>query len=820
MRTKGSVTVVFSFVFVLMFGFILSFFEMAAFTARRAYHASAALLATENYFAAFLQPLYEKYHIFAREVPEGEDIVSWSGQSIAEDVAYMTVKQEGEKSLLLRSGAEYDVMNATVLTDNGLEGFYSQAVTAMKYRAAPEAVELLKEFAEMTEQADAHLEAAAAKAATDSAYAEVDNKILHLMELIDGVDIKKYEKYMGGKGIIFQKDLYVKYFCTTPETAADFFDRTEVYQAFLSNHENPSGTLDGLANGAETLAIEMEEREREEVLCRSELARIRGQIAVTANERAELEQSRTGAVSAYETVLHELEMLLETGKDVEKIAELTVRKNEIAKALNDLTEQIKQYERTEKELKKQEGQLEKEQKELERKASEQEKRAKTLIKEEEAFVKRCKAMADICDEAYFYVEEIRQELDKAKKVKTEYQKVLDLLEPVIGTEASEEYRSELREYMFYETAEGFDFDRMKQTLLENKSVLWNVSKKITGTNRSMLRAAAEELRKERDSVVRYSFEGLRLNYGEMSLEENLYEGVDAMVSKEVAKGFLGFLTDAVLSEKELEQSYLPSEFRYKEMSTDVFSLLGTDMSGLLTELRTLLPDDLSTDVVVGGMADSILFHSYLATHFSDFSDVNPTGALSYEKEYLIAGKGTDRENLSAVAMRICAIRAVLHFVSLYTDGERKAVAEQAALAACGIIGLPALKSVVMFLLLFVWALEEAMIDTAALLQGKKLLLYPGKAGGSLSFQEILLFSKSFVLERAKAKQEQKGAAIGYKEFLHLFLYLTPQENKKYRAADLIQENLRITYRDTFRVERCVWKLSYETDGRSYVYAYE
>ena len=113
-----------------------------------------------------------------------------------------------------------------------------------------------------------------------------------------------------------------------------------------------------------------------------------------------------------------------------------------------------------------------------------------------------------------------------------------------------------------------------------------------------------------------------------------------------------------------------------------------------------------------------------------------------------------------------------------------------------------------------------MIDTAALLQGKKLLLYPGKAGGSLSFQEILLFSKSFVLERAKAKQEQKGAAIGYKEFLHLFLYLTPQENKKYRAADLIQENLRITYRDTFRVERCVWKLSYETDGRSYVYAYE
>lgn len=820
MRQKGSVTVVFSVVFVLMFGFILSFFEMAAYTARSTYHASAALLATENYFAAYLKPLYENYHIFAREVPEGENIVSWTEHGIAEDVAYMTVKQEGARSLLLRSGAKFKVKDAAVLTENGLEGFYSQAVTAMKYRAAPEVVNLLKEFAGMTEQADAHLEAAAAKAATDSAYAEVDNKILHLMELIDGVDIKKYEKFVGGKNIIFQKDAYVKYFCTTPETAADYFDRTEVYQAFLSNYENPSETLDGLANGAEILADEMEEREREEMLCRSELARVRGQIAVAAFERAESEQSRTEAVKAYETVLRELEALLEDGKDVKKIAAMSARKNEIAKALNVLTEQIKQYERTEKELKRQEGQLEKEQKELERKASEQEKRAKTLIKEEEAFVKRCKAMADICDEAYFYVEEIRQELDKAKKVKTEYQKVLDLLEPVIGTEASEEYRSELREYMFYETAEGFDFDRMKQTLLENKSVLWNVSKKITGTNRSMLRAAAEELRRERDAVATYSFEGLRLNYGEMSLEENLYDGVEDLLSEKIAEGFLGFLTDAEVSEKRLEQSYLPSGFRYAEKETDVFSLLGTDMSGLLTELRTLLPEELSVDTAVDGITDSILFHSYLTTHFLDFSEENRAGALSYETEYLIAGKETDRDNLSAVAMRICTVRAILHFVSLYTDGERKGAVEQAALAACGIIGLPALKSVVTFLLLFVWALEEATIDTAALLQGKKLLLYPGKAGGSLSLGEILLFSKSFVLERAKAKQEQKGTGVGYNGFLHLFLYLTPRDNKKYRAADLIQENLRISYRDTFRAERCVWKISYETDGRSYEYAYE
>ncbi len=820
MRRKGSVTVVFSFVFVLMFSFILSFFEMAAYTARGAYHASAALLATENYFAAFLKPLYEEYHIFAREVPEGENIVSWSNQSIGEDVSYMTVKQAGEKSLLLRSGAKFEVKDVTVLTENELEGFYSQAVTAMKYRAAPEVVNLLKEFAGMTEQADAHMEAAAAKAATDSAYSEVDNKILHLMELIDGVDIKKYEKFMGGKGVVFQKDVYVKYFCTNPGTAADYFDRTEVYQAFLSNFENPSETLESLATSAEILANEMEEREREEMLCRSELARVRGQIAVTVSTINELEKSRREKTSEHIALLEELETLILIGTDGERIATLTAKKKELEQVIKELKKEKEQYETTEKELKKQERQAEKTQEELERRATEQQKRAKKLTEEESEFVKRCKGICDICNEAYGYVEEIRKELGNAKKVKADCVAVLESLESILSEEAVEEYRDELKEYKFYEQAEGFDFDRMKQTLLENKSLLWNVSKKITGTNRIMLRIAAEELRKERDVVAKYSFEGLRLNYGDMSLEENLYDGVESMVSKEVAKGFLGFLTDAELSEKGLEQSYLPSGFRYKDEETDVFSLLGTDMSGILTELRTLLPDDLSVDTVVGSVADSLLFHSYLATHFSGFLEENKSGALAYELEYLIAGKGTDRENLSAVAMRICAVRTILHFVSLYTDGERKGVAEQAALAACGIIGLPALKSVVTFLLLFVWALEEAMIDTAALLQGKKLLLYPGKTGGSLSFQEILLFSKSFVLERAKAKQEKKGAGIGYSEFLHLFLYLTPRENKKYRAADLIQENLRITYRDSFRVERCVWKIAYETDGRSYVYAYE
>lgn len=820
MRQKGAVAVFFSVVFMILFSFILSFFEMAAYTARTTYHASAARLAVENYFAAYLEPLYEEYHIFGREISGEEDAISRIRRSIAEDVTYMTVKREGEKSLLLRSGAEFDVDAVSMLTDNGLAGFHSQAVTAMKYRAAPEVMDILTEFSGMTEQANAHLEVATAKAATDSAYAKVDEKILHLIELVDGVEIVKYEKFMDGKGVLFQKDAYVKYFCTDPAGAVSYFDRAEVYQAFLNNFENPYEILESLSSRAEGLADEMEVRQYNEMICRSRLAEVRGRLAVLSSEIDRLESCLKESGLQYTSLITELGKLVLKKGDEKEIAILSMQVKRTEKELDDMSALREKCKEEEKELEKQERELEREQSRLEKEAKSQEKQAKELMKEEERFVRQCETVRDICVEAYDYVEEIQEELARAKKVKETCETVLDAMQIVIGDEAAKEYRDELNMYLFYEDLEGFDFIRMKQTLLENKSRLWNVSQRISGTDVAALRRAVSVLRGEAEVVRSYSFFGLKLNYGEMSLVGDLYDGVESMISGEVASGLLGFVTDAQLSEKELDTSYLPSGLRYEEEGFDIFSLLGTDMTGIFEEMKKMLPEDMSVKGVAVGASDTLLFHSYLATHFSDFLEGNEAGALSYEKEYLIAGKATDRENLSSVAMRICAVRAILHFVSLYTDSVRKAPVEQAALAACGIIGLPALKSIVVFLLLFVWALEEAMIDTAAYFQGKRLLLYPGKNGGSLSFQEILLFSKSFILERAKQKENAKGLAFGYNEYLHLFLFLTPKEDKKYRAADLIQENMRVSHGDAFRLNRCVWRLSYQTDGKSYEYAYE
>lgn len=821
MKRKASITVVFSVVFVLLLSFILSFFEMAAYTARSAYHASAALLAVENYFAGYLSPLYEQYHIFGREVPEGKDILSWTESAIAKDVLYMTQKREGEKSLLLRSGAAFSADSAKVLTEKGLDGFYLQAVSAMKYRSVLEVSDMLKQFAGIAEQADTQLEVAVAKNAADTAYSLVEEKLLQLIEQVDGVSLPQYEKFLRGKTTAFQTEVYVKYFCTDPQTAARYFDRTEVYQAFLKHSENPCAVLEGLAERTKNLLPLVKEREENEEACQRRLKEIAAEGAVAAQALEQLYDDRDAAKMQFLSVQAQIVNVTAAHEEEEnlRLEALLAEEARISGEIERMEEEKEALQKLQESLLSEKQEQENRLGELNRQKREQDKQVKALSQEEDRFLKKCAGVAKKCEEADRQTGEIRQELEAAKKVKADCEKLLDSVQVVIGEEAAGEYRKELEKYKLYESAEGYDFEQMKVTLKHNAELLYHTGKCLSSTDAASLGAALTGLQKEAEALSGYSFEGLKLNYGEKSLDEDLSGQAKDILVSAAGKGFLGFLTEKEVSEKKLEVSYLPSGFRYEgNASGNVFSTLGTNVNAMLCELREMLPSG-GTGGMLETAVNAVLFHSYLMTHFSDYLEENRDGALSYELEYLIAGKAGDRDNLFSVAMQICVLRTALHFISLYTDGACKSAAEQAALAACGIIGLPALTSVITFVLLFVWAAEEAIIDVAALLQGKKLALYPGRNAGSLTFPEIFLFSQKLVLGKAKEKKEAGGLAFGYREYLQVYLLLLSKETKCYRALDLIQENLRKDYRDSFRVNRCVWQLSYQVDHRKYEYSY-
>lgn len=822
MNRNASVTVTFSLVFMVVFSFILSFFEMAAYTARASYQASASLLAVENYFANYLEPLYAQYHIFGREVPEGKDVLSWTEETIAKDVSYMTEKEEGEKSLLLRSGAEFSVKSADVLTSNSAQGFYTQATTAMKYQGVVEIKELLQRFMGVSKQADAHMEVAAAKVAADAAYAKVEDKLIGLIEVVDGVIISKYEQFLRDKSTVFQADVYVKYLCMDRVNAGKYFDRTEVYRAFLNNSVNQSAVLTDIIKRTEDLASRVRERENDESICREQAAEILSEIESVikgiTQAVAFLEDTEVQA----EEFQKEIKRLQEEEPEsTEAITELVQQEEALQKAVDTKEEEKKVLQERLRILI-----LDKKEKddtlvELEKLKEEQEKEVETLKKSEQSFLETCRGVAQKCSEAKQKLTEISKELEIAKKAKAQCEKVLDTVALVLGEEAVKEYQDALKEYQIYESTEGYDFALMQKTLAENEETLALAKVCFTGTSAVSLESTVEKMREERGNLHKYSFEGLKLNYGGMSLEENPYDGLNDSVKDKISKGILGLLTEKEVSEKALDKSYLPSDFSYGgEERKGLLSVLGLDLSNMFEEMRQMLPKDGEFGTLAETVTDAVLFHSYLATHFKNYMKENKNGALSYEIEYLIEGKLKDTENLSGVAMRLCMIRAALHFISLYTDNVRKMQAEQVALAACGVLGFPALISVVTIALLLVWAVEEAMIDTAALLQGKKLLLYPGKTGGSLTLSETLLFSKELILRKAKEKKEGIGTVFGYGDYLQVYLWMTGKEEKKYRALDLIQENLRKSYQKSFRVNRCVWRISYDVDQRAYSYAYD
>ncbi len=819
---RGSVTVTFSIVAMILLSFVISFFEMAAYTARNSYHASAGLLAVENYFAAYLEPLYSEYHIFGREVPEGKDILEWTEETIAGDVLYMTKKEEGQRSLLLRAGADFSVSGADVLTGNKGEGFYLQAVTAMKYRGILEVKELVEQFMGVTKQADTHLQVASAKAATDQAYALVEEKLLELMEQVDGVRISKYEQFLRGKATVFQTDTYVKFLTTDKAGAAAYFDRTEVYQAFLQSSVNHIEQLDSLIKAVENLAGRVKEREEKEIECRKRLEEVLVETEMVSQGILKLREAMDSASQQLAAIQAQFSAL-RAQEDVteEQLNILSENEAQVAEALEGMSEEFEQLKEHQMELIEEKVRLDKELAELEKLKKEQEKEAEDLERTEKAFLALCDAVENDCDAACGQVEEIKAELETAKKVKKKCESILDAAELLLGRESTEEYRRELEKYQFYESAEGYDFDLMKQTVRANAEMLRGTSVCFCGRDAASLMAAAAALRSEQEGLRGYSFEGLKLDYGEMSLEENRYETLGDEIAGRLNQGFLGFLTRKEVSGKELDKSCLPSGFRYEgKENQSLFSILNLNVGSIFEEMRAMLPETVSFENALKATADAVLFHSYLNSHFSDYTEAEEGGALSYEKEYLIAGKARDADNLAVVSMRICILRTALQFISLYSDGVRKAQAEQAAAAVCGVIGLPALISVVTFVLLLVWAVEEAVIDTSALLQGKKLSLYPGKSGGSLSFPEILIFSKQTVYSRAAAKKNAGNAGVGYGAYVQLYLLMTKEEDKKYRAMDLIQENLRICYQNSFRMNRCVWRISYETDGREYFYAYD
>lgn len=199
------------------------------------------------------------------------------------------------------------------------------------------------------------------------------------------------------------------------------------------------------------------------------------------------------------------------------------------------------------------------------------------------------------------------------------------------------------------------------------------------------------------------------------------------------------------------------------------------------------------DVSSLSLLDMQFFYSYLMRYLNDYIEDDPhiwKENLEYQIEYVIAGKGNDRENLENIMWRIFLIRAVGDYLFFHQDARRIAQAQAQAAAIAGVTGNAALVSVVQEVLLIAQAIDEGVEETRKLFNGEKVPLYENGISA--------------------------GLEIGYEEYLWLFLNLTKSSECICRAMDVIELEIRShAGYSNFGLDHCVdafgveWSYEYQ-----------
>ena len=110
------------------------------------------------------------------------------------------------------------------------------------------------------------------------------------------------------------------------------------------------------------------------------------------------------------------------------------------------------------------------------------------------------------------------------------------------------------------------------------------------------------------------------------------------------------------------------------------------------------------------------------------------------------------------------------------------------------------------------------MDVAALLKGRSVPVMKNSVNFKMKYEEICLGSKSLFQKKAESYRKGKmgsGLQITYEEYLMLFLILTEEDTLRNRTLDVIQQNLRDRYNQSFRIDDCICeascRITYEMD---------
>ncbi|MCR4956807.1 MAG: DUF5702 domain-containing protein [Lachnospiraceae bacterium] len=156
--------------------------------------------------------------------------------------------------------------------------------------------------------------------------------------------------------------------------------------------------------------------------------------------------------------------------------------------------------------------------------------------------------------------------------------------------------------------------------------------------------------------------------------------------------------------------------------------------------------------------EKILGIWYARRMFPNYLTKETKEPISYQLEYLIGGKRTDRENLEVVLEKLLAIREAVQFARHLADQKIYNRAGAIATMLVGFTGNPAIIKAVQMGILVAWSFDAAVDDVRKLLDGKKVALY----------------------------KEDSKQTIGYLDYLSFLLYIQSWKQTGMRSLDVME----------------------------------
>lgn len=342
-----------------------------------------------------------------------------------------------------------------------------------------------------------------------------------------------------------------------------------------------------------------------------------------------------------------------------------------------------------------------------------------------------------------------------------------------------------------------------------------------GSNKELVHEAARKIKRYPHKLEGYDVSNISFDYSGLKREKRETENFSmSAVRSLISYGNFYLCMDDIssLSMKRLAVNSLPSgglKTKKSDIADSVEQTLKSAYSALgkgYKKIRAAISKELDVSDLMEGsferLTTKILYVQYIQKHFCAYKhkadEIKTDHCLMYEQEYIISGNSTDMANLRAVTARLCGIRFALNYIIILTDpvliGQAMTLAASSAFWTT-----PVITYLVQLFIQTLWAYEEAVIDTCALLKGygvpfiKSAAMMKMNSAGLFTFNKVIIDKLSDTYKAAK----DDFFSLSYKDYLMIFELIMDERLSSLRCMDLIQSNLNLKAGENFDISRAV-----------------